>query len=173
MSFAIRPTRPDEAGLLPAVERSAGQAFRAYPDLAWLADGDDLPAEHHALRIAQGLSWVAVDRADAPFAFLIAERHDDALHIEELDVRQDRQGKGVGRALLRHVVEWARDHGLQAVTLTTFHKVAWNAPFYAREGFQVVEGDALDAPLEALLASEADRGLRAEDRCAMRLDLTR
>src|SRR3569832_834831 len=112
MSFAIRPTRPDEAGLLPAVERSAGQAFRAYPDLAWLADGDDLPAEHHALRIAQGLSWVAVDRADAPFAFLIAERHDDALHIEELDVRQDRQGKGVGRALLRHIVAWAREQGL-------------------------------------------------------------
>ena len=171
MSFAIRPTRPDEAGLLPAVERSAGQAFRAYPDLAWLAAGDDLPDEHHALRIAEGLSWVAVDRADAPFAFLIAERHDDALHIEELDVRQDRQGKGVGRALLRHIVAWAREQGLGTITLTTFREVAWNAPFYAREGFRMVEGEALNMRLRALLASEADRGLKPEGRCAMRLHL--
>jgi len=171
MSFAIRPTRPDEAGLLPAVERSAGQAFRAYADLAWLADGADLPAEHHALRIAEGLSWVAVDRADAPFAFLIAERHDDALHIEELDVRQDRQGQGVGRALLGYVIAWAREQGLGAMTLTTFRDVAWNAPFYAREGFRMIEGEALDMRLRALLASEAERGLKPEGRCAMRLDL--
>jgi len=171
MRFAIRPTRPDAAGLLPAVERSAGQAFRAYPDLAWLADGDDLPVAHPALRIAEGLSWVAVDRADAPFAFLIAERHDDALHIEELDVRQDRQGKGVGRALLRHIVAWAREQGLGTITLTTFREVAWNAPFYAREGFRMVEGEALNMRLRALLASEADRGLKPEGRCAMRLHL--
>jgi GNAT superfamily N-acetyltransferase len=171
MDFTIRPTRPEEAALLPAVERSAGQAFRAYPDLAWLADGDDLPVEHHVLRIVQGLSWVAVERADAPFAFLIAERHDDALHIEELDVRQDRQGQGVGRALLGHVVAWAREQSLGAITLTTFREVAWNAPFYAREGFRMVEGEALNMRLKALLASEADRGLKPEGRCAMRLDL--
>ncbi|MBS0297776.1 MAG: GNAT family N-acetyltransferase [Proteobacteria bacterium] len=168
MSFTIRPTRPEEAALLPAIERSAGEAFRVYPDLAWLADGDDLPAEHHALRIAEGLSWVAVDAADAPFGFLIAERFEGALHIEELDVRQDRQGRGVGRALLRHVIAWARAEGLHAVTLTTFRDVAWNAPFYAREGFELLEGEAIDARLQALLVAEADRGLKPEGRCAMR-----
>lgn len=171
MSIAIRPTRPEEAALLPAIERSAGQAFRAYPEIAWVADGDDLPAEHHALRIAEGLSWVAVDATDQPSAFLIAERCGDALHIEELDVRQDRQGQGVGRVLLRHVIGWARAQGLTAVTLTTFRKVAWNAPFYAREGFALVEREALDARLRALLAAEAERGLRPEGRCAMRLAL--
>ena len=58
--ISIRPTRLDETGLLPEVERSAGEAFRDIPDLAWVADDEVTgPREHHRLA-SLGTSWVAV-----------------------------------------------------------------------------------------------------------------
>ncbi|MBW8907503.1 MAG: hypothetical protein JF620_00445, partial [Mesorhizobium sp.] len=50
----IRPARPDDAEALPAIEQSAGLAFRAIPELAWLADGDNASPEQHRALIAGG-----------------------------------------------------------------------------------------------------------------------
>jgi hypothetical protein len=43
----IRLAEIRDAELLPGIERSAGERFRLIPELAWIADGDDLPVEHH------------------------------------------------------------------------------------------------------------------------------
>ena len=67
-------------------------------------------------------------------------------------------------------MRWARDTGLAAVTLTTFRDVPWNAPFYRRAGFTVVD----DPPpgLAELRAAERAEGLdRFGPRVAMRLPL--
>jgi len=167
----IRPARPDDAEALPDIEQSAALAFRAIPELAWLADGDNAsPAQHRAL-IADGACFVAVDDHDRPVGFLTATIESDALHIWEVDVRLDRQGAGIGRPLLQQAIDDARRRGLTAVTLTTFRDVAWNAPFYETCGFRVLEAAELDTRLAELLRDEAARGLPAARRCAMRLDL--
>lgn len=167
----IRPARPDDAEALPDIEQSAGHAFRAIPELAWLADGDNASPEQHRVLIAEGACFVAVDDQDRPVGFLNAAVESDALHIWEVDVRLDRQGSGIGRALLEQAIEAARRHGLAALTLTTFRDVAWNAPFYETCGFRVLEAAELDTRLVGLLRDEAARGLPAERRCAMRLVL--
>jgi hypothetical protein len=42
--------------------------------------------------------------------------------------------------------EWAATHasatGVQALTLTTFRDVDWNAPYYSRCGFRVLDQSA-------------------------------
>ncbi|TGV42629.1 N-acetyltransferase, partial [Mesorhizobium sp. M2D.F.Ca.ET.160.01.1.1] len=86
-----------------------------------------------------------------PVGFLSAGIEGDALHISELDVRLDRQGSGIGRALLERAVADARRRGLVAVTLTTFRAVAWNAPFYRKFGFRILEGAEIDGRLTGLL----------------------
>ncbi|TGS10822.1 N-acetyltransferase [Mesorhizobium sp. M2E.F.Ca.ET.209.01.1.1] len=169
--ITIRPARAEDAGALPSIEQSAGEAFRTIPELAWLADGDNISAERHRALIAGGACWVAAEEKGRPVGFLSAGIEGDALHISELDVRLDRQGSGIGRALLERAVADARRRGLVAVTLTTFRAVAWNAPFYRKFGFRILEGAEIDGRLTGLLGDEAEHGMPSDQRCAMRLDL--
>ena len=61
-------------------------------------------------------------------AYVLADVVDGCAHLEQVSVRPDHRGGGVGRALLERVRGWAADRGLMAVTLTTFIDVPWNAP---------------------------------------------
>ncbi|MBZ9990257.1 GNAT family N-acetyltransferase [Mesorhizobium sp. BH1-1-5] len=171
--ITIRPARAEDAEALPGIEQSAGEAFRAIAELAWLADGDNVSVERHRALIAAGACWVAADGRGRPVGFLSAGIESDALHIWELDVRLDRQGQGIGRALLERAVADARQRGLAGVTLTTFRAVAWNAPFYRKSGFRILEGIEIDDRLASLLADEAEHGMALDQRCAMRLDFSR
>ncbi|GBQ83355.1 acetyltransferase [Gluconacetobacter johannae DSM 13595] len=166
----LRAARPSDAPGLPAVERSAGASFLALPDLAWIASHDVMPAAGHLEAIAQGTCWVSED-ATGLTGFLTAgtaagDGPLPVLHIRELSVRADRQGQGLGRRLLDHAAQYAATHGLSALTLTTFRDVPWNAPFYARAGFALLDDAALTPRLRAILADEAAHGLPR--RCAMR-----
>jgi GNAT superfamily N-acetyltransferase len=125
------------------------------------------PAETWRPHLVARTLWVADD--DGPVAFLAGSIEDGRLHIDELDVQQDRQGQGLGRGLLNHAMDWARSHGLSALSLTTFRNIAWNAPFYARFGFREWDADRAPASIREKLAHEAERGL--PDRCAMLMPL--
>jgi len=164
--MTIRSTRPTDAAQLPAIERSAAQSFTATENLAWLAGHDVLSVEQHLGFIAEGLHWLAVDEHDQPQGFICASAVDDALHIEELSVAQSSQGRGLGRALMTQLENWARDSGFKALTLTTFATVPWNAPFYARLGFQHLNDAQASEFLRQQLRHEQAIGL--PDRCAMR-----
>jgi ribosomal protein S18 acetylase RimI-like enzyme len=163
MGWTIRFAEATDAGKLPQVERSAGLRFRTIPDLAWLADGDDMPIERHLRYIAQGTEWVALNQAGELLGFLAAEIIQRDLHIWELAVRDDAQGRGIGRGLIEVACAFAADKRLAFLMLTTFADVPWNAPWYERLGFQRVLDDAR---LSAIVSSEIARGLPG--RCAMR-----
>ena len=168
----IRPTRLTDAATLPEVERSAGRAFLALPDLAWIASGDGLSVERHRAAIGDGLSWVAVGSDDRPVGFLVAGMSDATMHIEEMSVDLDHQGRGIGRALLAHAVEVARLRGASVITLTTFTDVAWNRRFYEAAGFLTCSGADLPDRLRAILEREVAHGLPGRRRCAMVLALS-
>ena len=108
---------------------------------------------------------------DQPIGFLLSEPLDDALFIVEIAVHQAWQGRGVGRMMLEQVIETARQAAYPAVTLTTFRDVPWNAPFYTRLGFSMLNELRLPAGLAAKRDLETEHGLAPETRCAMRLAL--
>lgn len=165
----VRPTRGTDIDRLEAVERSAGTLFRTLPELAWIADDHVAGPDTHRTAVAQGLSWVAVDAADQPIGFLIAAEADADLHILELSVSAEHQGRGAGRALMAAARHAAEARAKQALTLTTFSTVPWNAPFYARLGYGALTFAETPAYLRETLAAEAAHGLT--DRVAMRLTL--
>ena len=167
----IRPTREDDTALLPDIERSSGALFRTIPDLAWIADDDVQSAEAHVDFLRTGLSLVAVDEQDRPLGFLCAASAEGALHIWQLAVLQESQGRGLGRAMMLAAIAHARARSLAAVTLTTFRDLKWNEHFYRTLGFATLSGSELDARLAQILANEAAHGLPPERRCAMRLAL--
>jgi GNAT superfamily N-acetyltransferase len=166
MTVTIRLARPADAQALPEIERDAGRNFLAIPDLAWIASDNVTSAEDHLSRVAGATVWVAEDAETGVVGFLNAEAIGEDLHIWEVAVRGDFQQRGIGACLIDAAFDHARAAGLAAVTLTTFRDVAWNAPFYARNGFAIVEGDGLDDRLAGLLRQEADWGMPR--RCAMR-----
>ena len=53
------------------------------------------------------------------------------------------------------------------MSLSTFTHVPWNAPFYAREGFEVVPEAAWTPGMLALRAREARLGLSLDERAVM------
>jgi len=165
----IRPTLERDIQSLPEVERSAAQAFATWPALAWLAQGDVMDCEAHRAFVDAGGSWVVEDLDGCILGFACARLEDQALHLHEVSVRLEAQGQGVGRKLLQQVADAARQVGARELTLTTFADVPWNAPFYARLGFEVIDEGLLDVRLQQILAGERAHGF--EGRCAMRLGI--
>jgi GNAT superfamily N-acetyltransferase len=168
----VRLARPADAIFLPDVERSAALAFRALPDLGWKPGAFVDSVEEHLATIARGTLWVAEERGSV-VGFLTADIAGDELHIDEFNVRLDRQGQGIGRQLIAAAVNDARSRKLEAVTLTTFRTVTWNGPFYEGAGFKVLSGRDISARLQAILDLEVEHGLPREKRCAMRMIIRR
>jgi len=171
MLFSIRVADEGDACFLPAIEHSAGQAFRAVPELAWVADDTGMTVDAHRACIKTRTCWVAVGEQERIAGFLSAQPCGHDLHILEMSVARDRQGRGLGRRLLAAAYDGARARGLTGLTLTTFRAIPWNAPFYEKAGFYQLFPAALDARLAALLQAEARAGFPAGSRCAMRQDV--
>ncbi len=164
--WSLRLARPEDAELMPAIERSASALFSDDPDLAELDLTEGRSPEQFQRLIRKGhclVSHVGEDLA----GFLVTEPFGRELHIWEMDVDRRFQKRGIGAGLVRACQVDARVSSFKALTLTTFRDIPWNAPFYARMGFQEVA--ALDAHprLSGELANEVDDGLPAERRCAM------
>ncbi|MER6675036.1 GNAT family N-acetyltransferase [Streptomyces sp. NPDC000983] len=163
----IRAVRLDELPVLQDIERAAGQCFDSV-GMPEIAEDEPLPLDvlaryHHA-----GLAWVAADDSDAPSAYLIADRVDGNLHVEQVSVHPDHARRGVGRRLLEHLAAHARSEGVPALTLTTFVEVPWNGPYYARCGFEPMEDGGIGPGLRRIREQEAAHGLDRWPRVCMR-----
>lgn len=170
MIFSIRPSTIADTTLLPAIEQDAGQRFRDIPELAWIADGPIIPVEIHQQFVRQEMSWIAL-ADNRPVGFLLAEAQEKTLFIVEISLHRAWQGKGLGRKLMTYMQEWASQRHFSELTLTTFRDVPWNAPWYARMGFEMLPEVSLSAMLRQKLMQEVAHGMAYESRCAMRLML--
>lgn len=168
--FTIRKATPADAPRLPDVEYSAGQAFKKVQSLAWIADDDVQTPEMHIALMERGVAWVAVDDTDTPIGFINGEPLDGYLHIWEMSVNRDQQGKGIGRSLMNEAKEHAKSNGYKGLTLTTFRRVPWNERFYASAGFSLLQPADVSPALTKILEEEVKAGLPGNRRCAMRLE---
>lgn len=169
--YAIAAAAPDSVALLPAIERAAAALFPDEdipPDLR--DDGFEVAELAEAAR--EERLFIALHVASGQtVGFAVAEEIDGSAHLEELDVLPEHGRRGLGTALVRTVADWARARGDGSLTLTTFRHLAWNAPFYARLGFEEIPARDRGPELAGLLAQEAQDGLDPARRVAMRLDL--
>ena len=163
-TISLRAGRADDAPAIEAVELQTARMFS--PDDVPAALAVPLPAARIVEGAHDGLLWVA-EHAGAGVdgfvvGFVLCERPAPAtLHIREIDVRPDFGRRGIGAALLAHACRMGAARGLVHATLTTFLHLPWNAPFYARQGFRIVDDEAALAPhLVRALAAERAAGLR-------------
>lgn len=133
-----------------------------------IADDEPLPMPEMLAYQQGGRAWVATDDLDRPVAYLLLDVVDDAARLEQVSVHPDHARRGLGSDLIETAAAWAREHGLEALTLTTFADVPWNAPYYTRLGFAVVAEESLAAGLRRVREHEAALGLDAWPRVVMR-----
>ena len=151
----IRPARADEIERVREIERVSATRFLG-TDRAWLAEDEPTDAGTLAERIGAGRLLVAAD-GEVPVAFVMFRPLEGCAYVEQIDVLPSHARRGIGAALLDAVTELARARGWPALTLSTFKDVPFNAPYYARLGFAVVE--ELTPGLAKVRAEHEARGL--------------
>ncbi|NDJ76454.1 MAG: GNAT family N-acetyltransferase [Chloroflexi bacterium] len=169
--ITIRPAHDEDLPHLPDIERAAATLFASierFQDL--LADA--IPVEEHRAYLAAGRLWVAADADPSaggrPVGFAAASVVDGGAHLDEVDVHPEYGRRGIGRALIEQVCDWAREAGYPAVTLTTERDIPWNAPYYARLGFEIVPEGEWSPGQRVIIAEEIAGGLDATTRVVMR-----
>lgn len=162
----IRAARPSDLERLRDVERAAGRCFRDV-GMPEIADDEPLPTEVLADYQRHGRAWVAVADGDQVVAYLISDLVDGNVHIEQVSVDPAYARQGVGRSLIERTAVLAAAVGVPALTLTTFRDVPWNAPYYARCGFAVLDESEWTPGLRAIRAREMAHGLDRWPRVCM------
>jgi GNAT superfamily N-acetyltransferase len=166
----IRVVRPAELCALRDIERAAGEVFRDV-GMPEIADDEPLPLDVLAGYQRAGRAWVATDTDDVPVGYLIADVVDGCLHVEQVSVHPRCARRGVGRRLLDHLADLGAATGVPALTLTTFADVPWNAPYYRRCGFRILDDGEITAGLRGIRDHEAAHGLDRWPRVCMRREL--
>lgn len=168
--MVIRAAQASELPLISAIEKSGDQLFRA---VGMDAIADAPAPEPDAYRAALDDGWllVAVDEQDAAVGFIRLEMLDGGPHVEQVSVRHDRAGHGIGASLLAAAEQLARARGHRRMTLTTFRDVPWNGPYYTRLGWSALPADDLPPELAAVRRHERDLGLDEWPRQAMAKNL--
>ncbi len=159
----IRAARPHEYARLRDIERRAGELFR---DLGMPEIADDEPPSADHLASGAAL-YVATDDEDQPVGYALVDLVDGHAHLEQLSVVPEHGRQGIGRALLQATADWAKARGDAEITLITFRDVAFNAPFYAKHGYDADEEPDLTDGLRAVVAKEAADGLDTTTRVVM------
>jgi GNAT superfamily N-acetyltransferase len=168
--YTLRRARPEELAALPDVEHLAGQQFldSPHPSVARMPV-QSLEQLHEYQR--HGGAWVAVTRDGDIAAFAVCKEVDGALFIAELAVHPAHARRGLGGAVVGLLGAWGRERGYPALLLTTFGDVQWNAPYYQRLGFRILQNYELGPGLRTIRAHETELGLPPESRVCMRREL--
>lgn len=160
-----RPATVSDVEQLREIERSAGQLFSEI-GMDAIALDDPPTAENYCMAIERGEITV-IDLDEAPTAYLRAFEVDGLMHLEQLSVAASGARRGLGRMLIEHAADSAQEQGLAGLTLTTFASVPWNAPYYARLGFRVLDEREWSPGLRRIRDEEAADGLDAWPRVCM------
>lgn len=170
--YVITRAAPEHLAALADIELRAATRFRGWdvpPDVF----SDATPLADLESALARGDLWVALAPTGECVGYASVERSGERLHLAELDVLPEHGGRGLGRALVGAIERWASENGVAELTLTTYRDVPWNAPYYTRLGFAIIEPAELDADLSARRAAETERGMDSMPRVAMRKRLGR
>jgi len=168
--YSIRLAWPEDIAFLPSIERQAGALFKnCFGETGLRSEAFDQAQSSDDFAAAQqkGRLWVAVSPGGDRVGFALVIDVGGAAHLEELDVLPEHGRRGLGSRLLETVCDWAREAGYPRVTLSTFRDVPWNAPFYSRHGFRIVDPRDVSEQHVQLVRAEKARGLRIDLRVIM------
>jgi len=164
--YRIITARTTDLPFLTAIELAAATLLTGHAPESVLAETTSREDFEDAQK--RGHLWVAL-AGDEPVGFAQVKVLEPGIaHLDEIDVHPDHGRRGIGTTLVMTVCDWAAKNGKRAVTLCTFRDVAWNMPFYARLGFEVIPAHERTPALRSVVEDETRRGLDPTRRVTMR-----
>lgn len=174
--ITIRPAVAADIPYLPAIEQSASEIFKSIPDLEFIAADAPLSTDILYTFLSSKLLWVATTTDDksaseTPVAFLVAKcmkpvrdnqqevngNSPKHLYIAECSVHSSSQRQGIAGRLLDAVAQYAREQGLEWLTLITFLDVPWNGRFYHKHGFEESKAEDMGDEYVEILSEELEQ----------------
>ncbi|GAA4931853.1 acetyltransferase (GNAT) family protein [Actinomycetospora succinea] len=145
MEIVLAPVRPDSPDGLTALRAYAGELARRWPEKAPKPEWSEefLADDPMALTPPSGVFVVA--KADeqvvgcAGLRFEGADVPPGAGEVKRMWVDPTIRGQGLGRRLLAHLTDLAREAGLRRLVLDTAEDLAAARALYVREGFVETE----------------------------------
>ncbi|MDB5530009.1 MAG: GCN5-related N-acetyltransferase [Devosia sp.] len=133
MAVSIRLAQAED---VPAIADLIDAAYQHYVPII---GGKPRPMlDDHAARTARGENFVCKDDDALLAVIALTQEQPAALHIFNIAVHLDAQGRGLLRQLLAFAEAKARDGGLPLLTLYTNQLMTRNRAIYARLGFAEV-----------------------------------
>lgn len=166
--YTIHPAVAAHAPLLAAIEIAAAGIFPP-GSIPEHIRSDSVPDSVLLDAVQRGLLWVALAEDGRPVGYALVQMIEGMALLAQMDVHPDHMRKGIGSALIMCVVEYLKSHKKTALYLTTFRHVTWNAPFYAKRGFAVLNKGEEPLFISKILEDEKNYGLT--NRVAMCLNL--
>ena len=153
--MVIRAARPSDYRKLSDIERQAGELFREV-GLPEIADHEPFDADELAVGGGRCSSPPPTGRTTSRSATPWSSSSTATPTSSSSRCSPTTAARASAPQLLDAVAGWAEGQGHAEVTLTTFRDVPFNAPLYAKRGYEVVpEAEWTDA-LRDLVAHEAD-----------------
>jgi GNAT superfamily N-acetyltransferase len=168
--YKIRPAGTEDLVRLAEIERAAAKLFLDTP-YAFLVDDEPLSLDFVVEQFQSGRVWVAVDDRDIAVGYAIAQEVDQADYLRQIDVHPACGRRGIRRTLVECVCVWARSQNYSRLLLSTFLDIGWNAPFYAKLGFQIVPEVNQGSGVQQIRRKESEAGLPIDRRVMMYRDL--
>ncbi len=163
--YTIQPAKETDIPLLGAIEAAAGTIFPpgSLPEniLAERGPVDVLMDALHQSRLL-----VAVGADHAPMGYAFWQNVAGSALLAQMDVHPQHGRKGLGTALVTRIIDQVAQAGFPYLYLTTFSDVPWNAPFYQKLGFVLLDADDQPDFIKESLRDEEARGM--SNRVAMR-----
>jgi len=167
-SVSIRLAEADHLKAIPTIELAAATLF-AEADLPQSLRHKVTEMSHLRGAMDDGRLWIALTDNEKPVGFAITVLIDEGAYLEELDVLPEFGRQGIGTRLLSNVVDWARAGQFPCLQLMTFRHVPWNAPFYEKLGFEILDASDYGPQTIDLMKEESRAGLDVDKRVVMRL----
>ena len=163
----IREADMADIETIRAIESASASRFLAI-GMAEIAADEPTDAAALASRVAARRLVVACADGGTIVAFVMFRAVERDAYVEQLDVLPAWAGRRIGARLIDAVAARARADGRDGLLLSTFADVPWNAPYYARLGFEVLPQASLSPALLAIRAEHEARGLDETRRVFMR-----
>ncbi|WP_433468702.1 GNAT family N-acetyltransferase [Spirillospora sp. CA-128828] len=151
MEYAIRVAGAGDLAGLAAIENSGDPMFGEI--------GIVFPPGPTVVEQMIGKGAEILVAGDPPVGFAAVEEVDGAVHLEQISVRGDLVGRGIGARLLDEVKARAAAAGSPGVSLLTFRDVPWNGPWYARHGFAELPEERWGTGIRSYWDAEIKDGL--------------
>ncbi len=161
----------EDLAKLAAIECAAATLFQDTP-YAFLVDDAPLSLDFVTQQFAAGRVWVAVAARAKIIGYALAQEIDGEAYLRQIDVLPTYGRRGIGRKLVERVCVWATEQNYRRILLSTFLDIKWNAPFYAKLGFEILTEHELSAGLQQIRRKEVEAGLPIDRRAIMSRELS-